>query len=261
MKRYTSLDNMTAPSVDDLAGEAECGRDAVRSVVEVLRSTESAVAQSENNRGHLTGDVEVDEHGVRSFHISTKNEFYKKYITKKLAAGGHTYYLNYVRVIGLRKRGGGRVILKMLPPKPLPPGSRPPPLSDAELLESRVLRRVHLKACVIHSDGAQAYPSIIRKHFKGLKARAVSHKNMEFVKGVPAVNLGKHWKSSTLTGTQSIDATWGTLDACIPSQLRTKVGNKMNPLLEEYIWSWVYRVNHRNVDGFQTLGRYLQKTC
>ena len=32
----------------------------------------------------------------------------------------------------------------------------------------------------------------------------------------------------------------------------------MNPLLEQYTWCWLYRVNHRMVDGFTTLGSYVR---
>ena len=57
IKRYTSLDNMSAPAVDDLAAEAEAGRDAVKSVVNKLRHVESHVAKKQNERGQIAGDL------------------------------------------------------------------------------------------------------------------------------------------------------------------------------------------------------------
>ena len=60
-------------------------------------------------------------------------------------------------------------------------------------------------------------------------------------------------------GTQSIDTTWKSLDKCLPDELCTKKGHKTNPLLEDYIWSWAYRVNHRMCDGFQKMGAYIKK--
>ena len=60
------------------------------------------------------------------------------------------------------------------------------------------------------------------------------------------------------SGTQCIDSTWRALDQAIPSTLHTKKDHTLNPLLEEYTWCWLYRINHRMVDGFACLGAFVR---
>ncbi len=86
----------------------------------------------------LRGDVEVDEHSVRSFHVCVRNPLYQQFVTACLAKKKCSYYLNYVRVIGMRQRGNGPERLKFLPPHLLSPQSKPPPISSKELKESRI---------------------------------------------------------------------------------------------------------------------------
>ena len=119
------------------------------------------------------------------------------------------------------------------------------------------MKRAKSGSVVIHSDGALAFKSAIQQHFRTLRHRAVAHKNMEFVRRIGPVRLPSG-PSSSSTGTQAIDSTWKTLNNSIPDELHTKKGHDVNPLLEEYTWSWLYRVNHRSVDGFATLGGYMK---
>jgi hypothetical protein len=254
-KQYTNTDKAVPPASDDLAADCEGGRKAVGKVVNTLRSLEVAVAKSQNKRGQLAGDLEIDGHSVRSFHVSPRNQKYTKYITKKLLDGKHKYYLCYARVLGLRKRGGGRTYLAFAPPKLLPPGSRPPPESEMEVMQSGLLKRAKKGSCVIHSDGVKSVPAVIKKHFPGLKHHSVSHKIMQFTKRVRSVRLNRG-QSASQTGTQCIDSTWKGLDKMIPPALHTKNNHELNPKLEEYVWSWLYRCNHTNKDGFATLGGY-----
>jgi len=37
-----------------------------------------------------------------------------------------------------------------------------------------------------------------------------------------------------------------------------KKDHTLNPLLEEYTWCWLYRINHRMVDGFACLGAFVR---
>ena len=62
----------------------------------------------------------MDAHGIRSFHVSRTNPAFEKYRTKKLMDNNHPYFINYVRVAGLRERGGGGVYIRFLPPTLLP---------------------------------------------------------------------------------------------------------------------------------------------
>ena len=257
--RYTDLEKMVPPRVDDLASEAEAGTKSVRFVIEKLRAAEVGVAKKQNKRGHLSGDVEIDGHGVRSHHVSTKNPHFKELQTAALVKQKHPYYLNYIRVLGARQRGGGRMYLQLLPNKLLPPKAKPSPEGEAEVTNSGILKRINPRSTVVHSDGAKGIRSALLKQRPRMKHRSVSHKNMEFVKKVAPVRLPSGRLSSSLTGTQCIDSTWKTLDASIPKELRTKRNHKVNPRLADYVWSWLYRVNHRNTDGFAAMGSYIQK--
>ena len=80
---------------------------------------------------------------------------------------------------------------------------------------------------------------------------------MEFVRPIRAVRLPSG-RSASLSGTQAIDSTWKTLDRSIPSELKTEANHDVNPRLVEYVYSWLYRVNSRNVDGFEQLGGHFK---
>ena len=81
---------------------------------------------------------------------------------------------------------------------------------------------------------------------------------MEFVRNVRPVALPSG-PSSSKAGTENIDSSWKTLNRSIPDEVHTKKYHDLNPRLVEYVWSWVYRINHRNVDGFSCLGGYIEK--
>ena len=251
---YTDADKIKPPSVDDLAGTAEAGRWATGKIVETLRRAEVKVAQEQNCRGQVKGDLELDGHGLRSFHVSPRNAKFHKYCSKKLLKSKHKYFLTYIRVLGLRKRGGGRLFIHMLPPVCLPPKSKPPPESEAEVMQSGLLKRAKKGSAVVHSDGALGIKSALEKT-KRVKHRSVAHKNMEFVRRIkPAIKGG-----SSLSGTQAIDSTWKVLNKFVPSELNTKKDHEMHPLITEYVWSWAYRLNLRNANGFKTLGAHVKK--
>ena len=61
--------------------------------------------------------------------------------------------------------------------------------------------------------------------------------------------------SAKSTGTQCIDSTWGTLNKSIPKTLANKRDHAENTLIETYAYSWLYRVNRGNQNGFEALGR------
>lgn len=254
---YTNSDAIATPHVDDLACACEGGQKAVQRVVDTLRDLECKVARKQNQTGQLSGDLEIDEHCLRSFHVSPKNPKFQRFMTKKLR-GKHKYFLNYFRLIGLRKRGGGKVHIAILPPRLLPPRSRPPPLSNEELINSRILWRCKDRSVVLHADGARAYPAVVGAHFKRLRLRSCNHHAMEFVKTIRPVRL-PHGTSSSLTGTQTIDSTWGSLENALPRQVKSKRCHDVNPLLEKYVFSWLYRVNRRNTDGFKDLGEHMSE--
>ena len=88
-----------------------------------------------------------------------------------------------------------------------------------------------------------------------MKARmlATFAPKMEFTRPIKPVGLPSG-KSSSLAGTQTIDTTWTSLDSAIPKTLHTKANHQQNPLIEKYTFVWLYRINHKNCDGFTTLG-------
>ena len=45
-----------------------------------------------------------------------------------------------------------------------------------------------------------------------------------------------------------------SLEKAVPREINTKKMHDVNPLLEECVWSWLYKANHRNSDGFTTMG-------
>ena len=47
---------------------------------------------------------------------------------------------------------------------------------------------------------------------------------------------------------------WKYLELAIPPQLQTKKGDAMNPVLENYVWAWLYRQNHKGGNGMALLG-------
>ena len=51
-----------------------------------------------------------------------------------------------------------------------------------------------------------------------------------------------------LTATQTLDQTWRQVKRFVPKSLRTRGGSgeKDNPRLEEYVWAFVFRFNHRD---------------
>ena len=62
---------------------------------------------------------------------------------------------------------------------------------------------------------------------------------------------------STLGGTMSIDSKWTAFERLIPSALHTKKGRVVNEKLYTYLYAAVYRLNHKDEDGFKLIcGRF-----
>ena len=77
------------------------------------------------------------------------------------------YWVTWVKVIGVRQRGGAKTYLKFLPIRLLRPGTKPPPLSETELLANNMLDRLTPKKTGLYSGSSRAYPSVISKHCRG----------------------------------------------------------------------------------------------
>ena len=70
ISRYSNLDRVLPPSIDDLAADCGGGKVQVAAVVGALRAAEVSKAKADNGRGRLSGSCEIDEHGVRFFYVS-----------------------------------------------------------------------------------------------------------------------------------------------------------------------------------------------
>ena len=127
------------PSCTDICTELKVGAKAVQAVVDQLREMGADLGKLENEDGVLCGDVEIDEHGYRSFHMSATNPHYKDVVRPALESKKCSYYLVHLQVIGMRARGGKKLYMKELPLNPVPPNSRPPPLKAEDLEDSGLL--------------------------------------------------------------------------------------------------------------------------
>jgi len=251
VRGYCDLGKHPPPSSDDLASDAGAGWQQSARLVDALRSKIAQKATVENTTGTVSGDLEMDEHGLRVTHISTTNPNF----TQPKCAGGKKprYWLLYVRVIGVRQRSGKKVFVRFLPHKLVRPNAKPPPLSNEELIRSGLLNRCG-RGSVVFTDGAKAYHSVITKHFRGkLLSRQVKHNRLQFARKV-ATPRGH----SKIAGTQSIDGTWKHLNKHVPSAVNTKKDHQINPLLENYVMEWAWRHNHRGEDGFKAAGALFQ---
>jgi hypothetical protein len=260
VRGWTDLGKYPPASVDDLASDAGAGRHQTDSIVRLMRKAVAVRAAKESQRGSISGDVEMDETGIRVTHISATNRKYSQEIARlkekaKRQGKRPKYFLLYVRLIGLRARNGNRVFVKFLPEKLVMPGAKPPPLSITELANCGLLKRCQKKKTVVFTDGAKAYHSYITQQMRGdLISRQVSHKRLQFTKKVRTPK-----GHSKIAGTQSIDATWATLKKNIPNSVHSKSDHAVNPMLREYVMAWAWRHNHREEDGFASVGKMLNE--
>ena len=65
----------------------------------------------------------------------------------------------------------------------------------------------------------------------------------------------------TSAGTQSIDSRWKYLQKYIPSELKVKKGQGINPKISEYMWSWLYRHNLQANELHTALGEEFKKVA
>lgn len=225
-------------------------------------------ARRSNSVGTVAGDLECDGHSVRSMHISKRNAHFRHLHPKasdksKRAANLRKakYFLMYLRILALRKRGSGKIYIAFGDDVLLPPRSRPPPENIEEVLRSKLLDRAAEKS-VIHFDGALAWQSAIRTRYahKKFKVRKVVHHKMEFVAKCRRVRLPNGTRSSSLTGTQCIDGSWASLSGYIPKGMPSKFkGGPVNPALYDHIFEWLWWTNHKSTCGFDACGQLVRR--
>ena len=141
----------------------------------------------------------------------------------------------HVRMIGVTERGG-KLVVRPLPDKLIAPASAPPPEAEAEIESTGILNVVSKKA-ILYTDGAPGWPKAAKRLRRDIKVRQVSHKKQEMVR---RVRMNSHVR---MAGTQTIDSTWKHLDRYVPATLKVKIHGKVNPLLWQYVYSFVWRRN------------------
>ena len=109
-------------------------------------------------------------------------------------------------------------------------------------------------ACLViaHMVIARAWKSESKR--LRLRFKNVAHCKMQFSKLVRVRGLPK------LTGTQCLDQTWKQLKRYIPKELRSRdqTTRRDNHRLEEYVWSFLFRMNVRP-KLLEALGKLAQK--
>ena len=259
---YTNNGSLKKPSTDTLCSSVEAGRFAVLKVTDALRGLVAKDAKIKNAKGTVSGDLEVDGHAVKSFHVSKTNPHFRHLHPKTtdnskraLRLRKAPYFLCYLRVLGLRKRGAGKIYLAIGDFTLLPPRSVPPPENTVEVVKSKLLSRAKAGS-VLHFDGAHAWPAAVEKAYKHkkFKIRKVIHKKMQFVAKCRRTRLSKSILSASLTGTQAIDSTWRTVNS-YTHLVKTKVKDKsLNPRLYTAVYEWLWWANRPNQNGFDACG-------
>jgi hypothetical protein len=144
-----------------------------------LLSLEAAAGRRFSAAGMLHGDVEGDGTLVRVTRISEANPNYKKEVLEaqtKLRASSTFRTIHksrmpkvwngQMRMVGLLERNGGKLLLKELPIRLVPPGAPPPPESAQDLSSTSTMKHV-APGCCLFTDSAHAWRQAVLKHNQG----------------------------------------------------------------------------------------------
>lgn len=122
------------------------------------------------------------------------------------------------------------------------PNGPPPPEAFEELLAVRLLHRCTNKANLF-TDGAHAWGKLTKRHNKDhrtkINLKEVAHYKGQYTKRVPKSRRGQ----STIAGTQSLDQRWRWLKNYVPHSLTAKLNHDFNERLDDYVFSYQFRVN------------------
>ena len=270
---YSRSRLMEAPRVADAQSQLKLARFAVNHVYEAMQAQEAkagkSLCQNTNLTRKMTGDIEADAHGIRKLYISSKNRMFSQEVAEaterfkraKPDEDVPKYWQAHFRVLGLKTRTftghvqkrGGKIVIKTLPFKLVPPGASPPVESKREILQSDILK--HLgdpKMIRMYSDGAKAWESICTD--MKIKNFPVVHGKQQFTRKLKVLKK----PAATLAGTQVVDRWWQSLDRFIPSSLNNKDWNPgaLNDKLIRYMHGFVWRYHLPvDVDLKQELGK------
>ena len=270
---YSRSRLMEAPRVADAQSQLKLARCAVNHVYEAMQAHEAkagkSLCQNTNLTRKMTGDIEADAHGIRKLYISNKNRMFsqeaaeatERFKRAKPDEDVPKYWQAHFRVLGLKARTftghvqkrGGKIVIKALPFKLVPPGASPPVESKREILQSDILK--HLgdpKIIRMYSDGAKAWESICTD--MKIKNFPVVHGKQQFTRKLKVLKK----PAATLAGTQVVDRWWQSLDRFIPSSLNNKDWNSgaLNDKLIRYMHGFAWRYHLPvDVDLKQELGK------
>lgn len=255
---------MEAPRVADAQAQLKLARTGVEHIYQSLQAAEArageAICRLQEKSGRMVGDIEADAHGIRKLYVGQANPVFQKEVAeaterfKKAHPQKQVpkYWQAHFRVLGLKARTyrghvakrGGRIVLKTLPFKLVPPGASPPVESKSEIVNSKIMNFLgDSKQIRLYSDGAKAWESLCQQ--KKIKNFPVTHGKQQFTRKLKVMKK----PGATLAGTQVVDRWWQSLDRYIPSSLNNKDWSKggLNQKLILYMHAFVWRY-HLPVD-------------
>ena len=247
---------MEAPPVADAQSQLKLARTAVEHIYPALQAAEAkageAMCTNLNQSGRMVGDIEADAHGIRKLYVSQANPRFQKEVAeaavryKKASPGKQLpkYWQAHFRVIGLKARTykgpvaktGGKIVLKVLPFKLVPPGASPPVESKIEIEQSQIMKFLgDPKQILLYSDGAKAWESVCQQ--SRIKNFPVVHGKHQFTRKLKVMKK----PGATLAGTQAVDRWWQSLGRYIPSSLNNKDWSQgsLNQKLIRYMHAFV----------------------
>ena len=210
---------------------------------------------------NLFGQLEGDARTIRKIYVSKTNpEFQdeiqdamRRWKAQKPGKPEPKYWLGHVRIAGIKACAAATVVVA-LPTRHVPPGSSPPVESFVELKNSGLINHISTdrgRRCLIHSDGAQAWPRLVSDMGKAaVTSDHVSHSKHEFARKVAVKRRTNRRPAAYITGTQSIDRWWQTAQDFVPPTFHAKHGKDVNPDLFRYLFAFVWRYQLSMSDDF-----------
>ena len=273
IEQYTDAAGSSAPSAAQAAKTSYAGLKTMAKLFAHLRAKEASLAHEENKVMKLGGkvqglkNIEGDGTLVRKMRVSLKNEFFGPKIQKTVEAMKRLHMKKSIKTKGKNMKStrfvapkhwcihiryaalcerAGRISVINLPEKVVAPATPPPPEAFEEMKTAGLLNRIDKKA-FLFCDGAHAWKLLVNEHNKTHGARVrltnVSHYKGEYTKTV----LNRARGQAALAGTQSIDSRWRWLKKYVPHSVKARAPkgcpNPVNPLLDEYVYSWQWRTN------------------
>lgn len=168
------------------------------------------------------------------------------------------HFLVLRRMFGTIERGSPHnMMLAEAPLKPMPAGSKPPPVSKKQLRKSKISEKPSSNSTVC-ADGAQAWSTVVKGKWPPCQVEHVSPRDGQFTRIVPNVSKG-----ARVAGTQVIDRTWEDMKSmrpCNVSSRKLNVHGTATAIVRRcLIWQWLRRVLSPGYSLWDHLGRSCAK--